>query len=61
MKNEYRCSENKPFGLVRRECAERLFLWYFVCERLRDCTPLSMQVQFRELKSFYCYCKKLLI
>ena len=43
-KIEYGCSENQPFGVVRIEYAERLFLWDFVRGEVIDCTPKVMQV-----------------
>ena len=42
MKIEYGCSENQPFGVVRIEYAERLFLWDFVRGEVIDCTPKVM-------------------
>lgn len=39
---EYGCSENQPFGVVRIEYAERLFLWDFVRGEVIDCTPKVM-------------------
>lgn len=41
-KIEYGHSENKPFGVVRMEYVERLFLWDFVRGEITDCTPESM-------------------
>lgn len=41
-KIEYRCIENKPFGVVRMECTERLFLWDFVRGEVTGCTPKVM-------------------
>lgn len=38
-KSEYGCSENRPFGVVGNEYAERLFLWNFVREEVTGCTP----------------------
>lgn len=42
-------------------CARRLFLCHFVRERVLGCAPTSMQKRFRELKSYYCCCKRILI
>lgn len=38
-KSEYGGSENRPFGVVGNEYAERLFLWNFVREEVTGCTP----------------------
>lgn len=43
-KIEYGCSENKPFGVVHIEYAERLFLWDYVRGEVKHCTPKVMQV-----------------
>lgn len=37
-KIEYGCSENKPFGVAYNKCAERLFLYDYVCNRVWCCT-----------------------
>ena len=43
-KIEYGCSENKPFGVVRIEYAERLFLWDFVRGEVMGCTQKYVQI-----------------
>ena len=41
-KNKYGCSENRPFGVVRMEYAERLFLWNYVRREVMGCKPEYM-------------------
>lgn len=43
-KIEYGCSENKPFGVAYNKCAERLFLYDYVRNRVWCCTQDFIQV-----------------
>lgn len=42
-KIEYGCSENKPFGVAYNKCAERLFLYDYMCNRVWCCTQDFIQ------------------